>query len=222
MKGLSKCSHRQYEWDVDGNFVALVLRHQSNIGAGRRYTAAQVQNMWENGQPQQPSGVITMDATGKIRQYAGPRNGSSIITDASQVPGIREGEPSSQWAACSAPLVCLFVAAPPPLRIATVLSEARCPTAAQAPRPAPRWGLRTERALQLSSEGGLLQRAAAKLKVSPARSGLPAVAHSPACLLLPHHRCVLLPCCLRRGAPPLHRRHDQPRGGGCGRRGLCS
>ena len=79
LAGLSKVSHRHYEWDGDV-FKALVLRHQSHVGNGKRYDAVAVCKFWD-GEPQQPSGVITRDAAGNIRHFEGPTNHTPILTE---------------------------------------------------------------------------------------------------------------------------------------------
>ena len=87
LPGISKVSHREYAYDsVTQEFTGMTLRHQSSIGNGKFYSAKQVLNMWD-GTPQQPTGVLTMNADGKVRQFAGPVNPVSIVTDVSQVEG---------------------------------------------------------------------------------------------------------------------------------------
>ena len=66
LKGLSLCSHRQYEWSSSGEFVALILRHQSHIGDGHRLTPPDVKKCWEGGIPVPPTGGVTISISGEV------------------------------------------------------------------------------------------------------------------------------------------------------------
>lgn len=105
------------QWRVLG----LVLRSQSSIEQGKRYSPQEVSAMWD-GAKQLPTGVITMDYNGQVRRFPGPMNNGQIYKMMSEILGWQQatapgagpqGSPQAAQHGGTAPITPPLVLGPP-------------------------------------------------------------------------------------------------------------